>query len=148
MTPNTLDQLKELAAKATPGPWTAVSDLPSFGVAAEHPHPDPIATVNRAYRAPHRKNLGCWENDARFIAAFNPQVALALLANTVALHELLSNVSLDWYAAQFRRDERPTRTDSGVVAKIANAETEARAKVAFAKARDALEKLKEAGVTI
>jgi len=80
-------ELEMKARAATLGPWTAVSDLPDWGVATENQpdfHPDPIVTKNRQYRAPWRTNLGCSERDAKYIAAVSPDVILSLIASARA----------------------------------------------------------------
>lgn len=78
MTPLDLDDLLAKAKAATPGPWCAVSDLPSWAVAAMDGR-DPITTKNRVYRRPDRVNGGCDERDAAFIAAANPTTMIALV---------------------------------------------------------------------
>ncbi len=58
----------ERAERATEGPWDVTSDLPSWAVASLKAQTDVVGTLNRAYRIPFRKNLGCELNDAEFIA--------------------------------------------------------------------------------
>lgn len=106
--PLDLDRLEELARAATPGPWVKVSDLPDYGVATENQpdfHPDPIVTLNRKYRAPWRKNLGCSEPDAEFIAAHNPETALALLAEVRRLRGALEHYAKGAQVVGFDRGE-------------------------------------------
>lgn len=55
-----------------------------------------------------------------------------------ALREILSNVALDWYVAQFHEDETPGGERSGILAKYHNSELRKRASIAFEEAREAL----------
>lgn len=87
----------------TPGPWVVVSDLPDYGVATENQpdfHPDPVITLNRKYRAPWRKNLGCSQADAeRIVACVN---ACDGLANPGAIPEVMAALksTLKWLVDQ------------------------------------------------
>jgi hypothetical protein len=73
-------ELRKLAEKATPGPWTPVSDLPDWGVSGSgNGNADPVVTLNRKYRAPWRQNLGCSQIDAEYIAACSPDNIIQLL---------------------------------------------------------------------
>jgi hypothetical protein len=91
MTPALVTELRRLEKATTPGPWSKVSDLPDYGVATTNQpdfHPDPIVTLNRQYRAPWRKNLGCNEADADFIAEMR-NAAPALLEAVETMHAAL-----------------------------------------------------------
>ena len=59
-----LEKLKELAQKATPGPWFVYGSGVAFGVYM-------VANV--------------WEQDARYIAAANPRTVLELIAEVERL---------------------------------------------------------------
>lgn len=83
--------IKKRLDSATPGPWEKVSDLPDYGVATTNQpdfHPDPIVTRNRLHRAPWRKNYGCSEMDAEFIAHSPQDIARLLEALEVAMEAL------------------------------------------------------------
>ncbi len=97
-----LDRIEALAAKASPGPWFAISDLPSYTVGNRAK--DIIATRNSLYRAPHvgRQNYGCAENDAAFIAALDPETVQALVAVVRAAEENRRCVGMNHDGALFR----------------------------------------------
>lgn len=86
-----LPRLEEISARlkaATPGPWKPTSDLPSWAVASESVMTDVVATVNRAYRVPHRRNLGCRLEDAEFIAHAPEDISYLIAALKEALSAL------------------------------------------------------------
>lgn len=77
MTPSLTD-LRAICEAATKGPWIAASDHPNYAVWAKGAKRDIVQSPNRV-----TVNNPCndWtrENDATFIATFNPQQVLALL---------------------------------------------------------------------
>ena len=98
--PEDLVKLREIAEKATPGPWYQ-SGLPWFtsGSAILAGSPDPHAggmvadteawDGERDELIENGAALATAEDDARFIAAFNPQVCLSLLADRARMEKAL-----------------------------------------------------------
>lgn len=81
---HTLESLKELAAKATPGPWVVDRELSIVAPKA------PVLTEGAVRIVIDYIPLHMDDYTRDFIAAFNPQTVQALLANTVALRELVA----------------------------------------------------------
>ena len=117
MTRSELNQLRDLAQAATPGPWRVEAQ----GHAAQE-----VARVNNLEVAPpdHVELAHC-ADDAAYIAAVSPDVVLALLSDVERL-TLLSRKSTVWHelsrreAAMLRRqrdelrailDRRPALND-------------------------------------
>lgn len=73
-----LAQLRELASKATPGPWVADPDI-AGGEYTWTVHADRIARGTAPWEGPEVCHCGQAEHDARYIAACDPAAILALL---------------------------------------------------------------------
>ena len=94
-----LEALKALAEKATPGEWACGRDLSHFDA------PELVKADGAFY-------VGVKMEDAAFIAAFNPQTALALLADNERLKEHIT--ALEAEKAEARADnERLSAIVSG-----------------------------------
>lgn len=65
--PTLLAQIAERAEKATPGPWTKVSSLPTYAIANGY-GTDVVTATGREYRQWHPGRHGCVVDDAEFIA--------------------------------------------------------------------------------
>lgn len=155
MTRAQIEELIVKASKATKGPWTSERvDFESeitFEIGPKHYGDSGFRFILREsnyeierYPGDFSSNIAKLKGDAEFISSANPNVVTNLceivLGLTDGLQGLLSNVALDWYVDQYRKDESPSGIATGVVAKIYNRDIEERTKRAFEKGREALEK--------
>ena len=93
------EKLRELASKATPGPWSQDSD----GFHCDHmvysDTPDDNTTISTTWGVAHGVTFGQAQADAAFIAAASPSVVLSLLDRL----ELLEHDRDDADDSAFRR---------------------------------------------
>lgn len=71
-------KLRELAGKATPGPWVTANGKGSAVVRTEHPEYDCAIYLN-VRTVEHDVCVQRWQDDARFIAGASPDAVLSLL---------------------------------------------------------------------
>lgn len=82
ITPDTLKKLREVAQKATPGPWEAVS----YAVCL--PERNWQQEILGVFDGEDEKT-GCGKLNAEFVAAANPQIVLELIEENARLHQEL-----------------------------------------------------------
>lgn len=88
------DRLRELASKATPGKWKAVSDFPNYAVWS-------VETKKDLVQSPSRVNVknpfGEWttERNAEHIA-FNDPATATLVADVLAAARYVAKNKIDW----------------------------------------------------
>lgn len=76
-------ELKALAEKATPGPWTATDQgftEPTFWITAEHPKAGTVSIAEIRSGCDEADELASVEDNAAYIAACSPEHILALIA--------------------------------------------------------------------
>ncbi|EAO1751561.1 TPA_asm: ead/Ea22-like family protein [Salmonella enterica subsp. diarizonae] len=96
--------LREVAEKATPGPWTLFSDIDTKTFSIHTPRDKRCENVIKWGGFDCQPNA---EANAEFIAAFNPKVALALLDENIQLQR--EKDAIEAVALALRDDMRQAR---------------------------------------
>jgi len=111
--PLDLQELRTLAAKASPGPWWIDSHGHSMSDRNHKTVFQAVDLVKPAFRNPETGNLSHWPNDwdASFIAAANPETVLSLLDTIETLQAKCEQLRKDAELWESIHDEIHRRAD-------------------------------------